>query len=110
MDKDSKIIRLWKGWTTIENAKIYENLLINKIFPAVQKKGVKGLEKVSISIQNKKAEVEFLLILQFDSIDAVKTFAGANYEIAYIPEEAQQVLLRYEETAQHYEFRKELKF
>ena len=108
MDKKTKIIRTWKGWTTLENANIYEDLLINKIFPAVQKNGVKGLEKVSISTQNNNEEVEFLLILQFDSLDAVKTFAGENYEIAYIPEEAQQVLLRYEETAQHYAFRKEL--
>lgn len=110
MDKKTKIIRTWKGWTTRENADIYENLLINEIFPEVQKKGMKGLEKVSISTQSKKEEVVFLLILQFDSLDAVKTFAGENYEIAYIPEKAKRVLLRYEETAQHYEFRKELKF
>ncbi|MEN8138798.1 MAG: antibiotic biosynthesis monooxygenase [Bacteroidota bacterium] len=108
MDNKSKIIRTWKGWTTIENAPIYEDMLINEVFPAVKKKGVDGLEKVSISIQNKKDEVEFFLILQFDSLDAVKTFAGENYEIAYIPENAQRVLLRYEETAQHYEFIKEL--
>ncbi|MEN8192773.1 MAG: antibiotic biosynthesis monooxygenase [Bacteroidota bacterium] len=108
MDKKLKIIRTWRGWTTIENAPIYEDMLINEVFPAVKKKGVNGLEKVSISVQNKKDEVEFFLILQFDSLDAVKTFAGENYEIAYIPENAQRVLLRYEETAQHYEFRKEL--
>ena len=92
MDKKSKIIRTWKGWTTIEDAKTYEDLLINKIFPAVKKKGVIGLEKVSISIQHKKKEVEFFLILQFDSLEAVKTFAGENYELAYMPEEAQRVL------------------
>ena len=85
-------------------------MLINEVFPAVKKKGVKGLEKVSISIQNKGEEVEFFLILQFESLDAVRTFAGENYEIAYIPENAQRVLLRYEETAQHYEFKKELIF
>jgi len=109
-DNKSKIIRTWKGWTTIENAPVDEDMLINEVFPAVKKKGVNGLEKVSISIQHKKDEVEFFLILLFDSLDAVKTFAGENYEIAYIPENAQRVLLRYEETAQHYEFRKELKF
>jgi len=108
MDKTSKIIRTWKGWTSIENAPIYEDMLINEVFPEVKKKGVKGLEKVSISIQHKKEEVEFFLILQFESLNAVKTFAGENYEIAYIPENAQEVLLRYDNTAQHYEFRKEL--
>ena len=110
MKEKIKIIRTWKGWTTIENAPVYEDMLINEVFPAVKKKGVKGLEKVSISIQNKEYEVEFFLILQFDSIDSVKTFAGEKYEIAYIPENARRVLSRYEETAQHYELRSELNF
>lgn len=108
MEKKSKIIRTWKGWTTIENAPVYENMLINEVFPTVKKNGVDGLEKVTISTQNKNNEVEFFLTLQFDSLDAVKKFAGENYEIAYIPENAKRVLLRYEETAQHYEFKKEL--
>ncbi|MEN8193174.1 MAG: antibiotic biosynthesis monooxygenase [Bacteroidota bacterium] len=110
MNKQSKIIRTWKGWTTKENAKIYEDLLINKIFPAVKEKGIVGFEKVSIAIQHKKEEVEFFLVLQFDSIDAVKTFAGENYENAYMPEEAQRILLRYEDTAQHYELSKVIAF
>ena len=45
----SKIIRTWKGWTTLENASIYEDMLINEVFPTVKKNGVTGLEKVSIS-------------------------------------------------------------
>ena len=110
MKINSKIIRTWKGWTTPENASIYENMLISEVFPAVKKKGVAGLEKVSISIKKSEKEVEFFLILQFDSLDAVKVFAGPNYEIAYIPDEAKKVLLRYDETAQHYEFRSELIF
>ena len=110
MNKKSKIIRTWKGWTTIENASIYEDLLINEIFRGVQKEGVKGLEKVTITRQIKNEEVEFLLILVFDSLDAIKAFAGVNYEIAYMPDKAKQVLLRYDETAQHHEFRKELNF
>lgn len=110
MNKKTKIIRTWKGWTTLKNAPIYEDMLINEVFPAVKKKGVSGLEKISISINNKKDEVEFFLILQFDSLNSVKSFAGANYDIACIPENVQRVLLRYEEKAQHYEFRKELNF
>ena len=108
MNKKGKIIRTWKGWTTHENAPIYEDMLINEVFPAVKKKGVDGLEKVSISTQRKNEEVEFFLILQFDCLDSVKTFAGENYEIAYIPENAKQVLLRYDKTAHHYELKNEL--
>ena len=108
MNKKQKIIRTWKGWTTKENASIYEDMLVNEVFPAVKKKGVEGLEKVSISTQEIKNEVEFFLILQFDCLDSVKTFAGEDYEIAYIPENARRVLIRYEKTANHYEFKKEL--
>ena len=82
MIKKQKIIRTWRGWTTIENAPVYEDMLVNEVFPAVKKKGVEGLEKVSISIQVKTDEVEFFLILQFDCLDSVKTFAGEDYEIA----------------------------
>lgn len=108
MNKASKIIRTWKGWTTLENAPIYENMLINEVFPAVKKKGVNGLEKVSISTLEKENEVEFFLVLQFDSLDAVKSFAGENYETAYIPDNAKRVLLRYDKTAQHFELKEEL--
>lgn len=108
MGDQSKILRVWRGWTTIENASIYEDMLIQEVFPAVKSKGVQGPEKVSISTKRKKNTVEFFLILQFDSLDSVKAFAGENYETAYIPENAKRVLLRYDERAEHYEFRQEL--
>lgn len=108
MCKNLKIIRTWKGWTTIENAPIYEDMLINEVFPTVKKNGVNGLEKVSISTKNKGDEVEFFLTLQFDSMDSVKSFAGENFKQAYIPENAKRVLKRYDKTAEHYELKEEL--
>lgn len=108
MTKKSKIIRTWKGRTNIENAAIYEEMLIKVIFPAVKKKGIDGLEKVSISTRRMKGEVEFFLVLQFDSLNAVKIFAGENYEAAYIPENAKRILKSYDETAEHYELKDEL--
>jgi hypothetical protein len=108
MNKKQKIIRTWKGWTSIENAPIYENMLINEVFPAVKRKGVEGLEKVSISTMKKEDEVEFFLVLQFDSLETVKMFAGENYQMAYIPDNAKLVLSRYDKTADHFELKKEL--
>jgi len=106
--KQQKIIRTWKGWTTIENAPVYEDMLINEVFPAVKRKGVNGLEKVSISTSEKQDDVEFFLVLQFDSLAAIKEFAGEDYEKAYIPENAQKVLSRYDKSARHYALKKEL--
>ena len=108
MNKKKKIIRTWKGWTSIENAPIYENLLINEVFPEVKRKGVEGLEKVSISTMEKNDEMEFFLVLQFDSLESVKMFAGEKYDIAYIPDNAKRVLSRYDDTAQHFTLKEEL--
>ena len=108
MKRERKIIRTWKGWTTLANAQTYEDMLINEVFSTVKKKGVDGLEKVSISTMEKEDEVEFFLILQFDSLDAVKSFAGEDYEKAYIPDNAKRVLLRYDDTAQHFVLKEEL--
>ena len=108
MKRPNKILRTWKGWTTLENAPIYESLLINEVFPTVKKNGVDGLEKVSISTLEMGNEVEFFLVLQFDSLESVKKFAGENYDTAYIPENAKRILSRYDLTASHFHLKEEL--
>jgi heme-degrading monooxygenase HmoA len=49
------------------------------------------------------AEVEFITIMLWDSIDAIRAIAGADYETAVIPEERRQYLSRYDAAACHYE-------
>lgn len=110
MNSKSKIIRTWKGWTTHKNAPVYEKMLVEEVFSTVKKNGVKGLTNVSISKKVMSNEVEFFLMLQFNALDDVKEFAGEDYEKAYIPDNAKSVLLRYDKTAQHYEFIDELIF
>ncbi|MFT5185702.1 MAG: hypothetical protein ACI84C_002850, partial [Flavobacteriales bacterium] len=56
---------------TFEKAPIYEDMLIYEVFPEVKKKGVFRLGKVSISDLVKEGEVEFFLILYFDSLASV---------------------------------------
>ena len=104
----NKIIRTWKGWTSLENGPIYEQMLIHEVFPTVKKNGVAGLEKVSISTCQLENEVEFFLVLQFDSLEAVKEFAGEEYETAYIPDNAARVLSRHDSHAHHFELKEEL--
>lgn len=52
-------------------------------------------------------EVEFVVLHFFDSIDAVRKFAGDNYEAAVVPEPARKLLARFDATAQHYDVRAE---
>lgn len=103
-----KIIRTWRGWTTLENAPIYEKMLINEVIPTLKRNGITGLEKVSISTKNNMDEILFFITLQFESLDAVKSFAGEDYKHAYIPENSKRVLKRYDKTAEHYELKEEI--
>jgi hypothetical protein len=97
------IARIWHGWTTIENAGIYEHLLRNEVFPSIENKKVKGYRKISLLKREREAEVEFITIMLFDNLNAVKEFAGNDYEKSYVPQKARQVLSRHDALAQHYE-------
>jgi heme-degrading monooxygenase HmoA len=48
-------------------------------------------------------EVEFVTIMHFESLDAVTAFAGADYETAYVPPQARQVLARFDERSAHFD-------
>lgn len=47
-------------------------------------------------------EVEFITLLRFDTFDAVKTFAGRDYETPVIPPECKRLLRRHRERSRHY--------
>jgi hypothetical protein len=49
--------------------------------------------------------VEFVTIMWFDSLLAVRTFAGEDYEQAVVPPRARQLLIRFDERSAHYEVR-----
>jgi hypothetical protein len=48
--------------------------------------------------------------LWFDSLEAVKAFAGEEYECAYVPAKARAVLARFDERSQHYEIREQITY
>ena len=96
------ISRIWHGWTTLENADAYENLLKTEIFPGIAAKNVAGYRGIQLLRRQLRNEVEFITIMQFDSLDAVKQFAGEDYEKSYVPDKAKRVLLRHDEKSQHY--------
>jgi heme-degrading monooxygenase HmoA len=104
------IARIWHGWTTLENADTYENLLLNEIFPGIKNMNMKGYKKISLLRRSLKDEVEFITIMIFDNLSAVKQFVGEDYEQSYVPPKAQKVLKRHDKTSQHYEIVKEFNY
>ena len=103
------ISRIWHGYTTPENADLYENLLKNEIIVALKDREIPGFREIQVFRRELGKEVEFVTVMWFESVEAVRTFAGEDYEAAYVPEEAQRILSHFDDRSQHYEVRKQFK-
>jgi heme-degrading monooxygenase HmoA len=99
------ISRIWHGWTTLDNADKYEMLLKEEIFVGIQDRHIRGFRNIQLLRRNVGEETEFVTIMSFDSLDAVREFAGEDYEAAVVPEKARAVLSHFDQRSQHYEVR-----
>ena len=95
------IARLWHGWTTAANADAYEALLRTRILPGIHR--VDGYQGAYLLRTDVADGVEFITLTLFESMDAVRAFAGADHEGAVVPPEARALLQRFDQTSHHYE-------
>ncbi|HEX7555224.1 MAG TPA: hypothetical protein VF338_01275 [Leptolinea sp.] len=99
------ISRIWHGYTTKQNADTYENLLKEEIFVGIADRKITGFQGIQLFRRDVEDEVEFITIMWFESLEAVRIFAGNDYEAAVVPPKAQAVLKRFDARSQHYEVR-----
>jgi hypothetical protein len=99
------ISRIWQGWTTPANADRYEALIRDTIFPAILARGIAGLDRLELLRRPTGEEVEFVTVMWFASMAAVRDFAGEHWEVAVVPPAARAVLSRFDATSRHYEVR-----
>ena len=97
------IARIWHGWTKRANAKAYEEMLRNEIFPSIAARKIDGYRGAELFIREDDDEIEFLTLLRFDSMDAVKEFAGADEGKPVIYPKAEPLLTRMDERSRHYQ-------
>ena len=95
------IARVWHGYTKPEHADSYEAMLKPELRPGISK--VKGYVGSYLLRRSAGAEVEFITIMLWESIDAIRAIAGADYETAVIPQERRKYLARYDANASHYD-------
>lgn len=95
--------RIWHGWTTPESADAYEQLLRGEVLPGIDR--IEGFQGAQVLRRDAGDEVEFVTLTFFDSLDAVRAFAGEDYEVAVVLPEAQQLLAHYDARSAHYEVR-----
>ena len=96
------IKRIWHGWTTPENADLYEDLLNSEVFPSIEAKRIPGYRSIELLRRDLDDEVEFITIMTFDSIQNVIDFQGDDYQRCYVPDVAQKVLKRWDKISSHF--------
>jgi heme-degrading monooxygenase HmoA len=99
------ISRIWHGYTGPGNADAYEALLRDDIIAGIEDRSIDGFREIQVFRRDLDGEVEFITVMWFDSLNAVRAFAGADHEASVVPPAARQLLARFDERSQHYEVR-----
>ena len=74
-----------------------------EILPAIAARMKEGYRGAHLLRREQEAEVEFVTILWFESLEAVRTFAGEDYEAGLLPLKARALPSRFDARSAHYE-------
>jgi len=97
------ICRIWRGWTTPQNADAYESVVRAEVIPGIEALRIEGFRHIDLLRRATDQEVEFATIMWFDDLAAVRRFMGDDYEVSHVPLVARAVLARFDERSAHYD-------
>jgi heme-degrading monooxygenase HmoA len=94
------IARLWRGWAaSAVNADRYQDFLRTTFLPALHE--IEGYQGVDVFRRTVASEIEFTTITRFDSLEAIRKFAGDDVEAAHVAPFARQLLARFDSRCLH---------
>ena len=95
------ISRQWRGIAKPGRAADYVHHLETHTFPALAK--IPGFTRASVLKREIGESTEFQIVTEWQSLDAVHGFAGADIGVAVVPEAARALLASFDEYVVHYE-------
>ncbi len=95
------IARVWHGWASVEKADAYQRHFETSVMSHLRL--VAGFRAAQLWRRQVAGEIEFAAVTTWDSLDAIRAFAGAEYERAVVEAEARRVLTRFNERVSHYD-------
>jgi heme-degrading monooxygenase HmoA len=95
------IARVWHGWASSTGADTYQEHFQSTV--VINLKQVQGFRAAELWRREEQSEVEFVAVTTWESLDAVRAFAGADYERAVVEPEARGVLTKFDQRVKHYE-------
>ena len=102
---NTKIARIWRGSTSVQDAKKLEQILREEAIQSIEKNKSNGLKGIALLTLQKENEVVFTTIMYFDSIESVIAFAGDDYLKAHIDPAVKPLLTRYDKVVEHHTIR-----
>ena len=101
-NSETRIARIWRGWTTVENATALEKILQEIAIPGIEKNKPEGLKGIQFMTLKQENEIMFTTIMYFESLESVKAFAGDDYAKAHIDPAVAPLLNRYDTIVEHH--------
>jgi heme-degrading monooxygenase HmoA len=95
------ISRHWTGVARKERGNEYIIHLQNDTFKKLN--AIQGFIDARILHRELQEGTEFLIITDWESIAAIKQFAGEQYSTAVVPQLVQDIMVRYDKEVRHYE-------
>ena len=95
------ISRHWRGVARAEEADTYCRHLQNDTFPQLSR--IPGFVAASILRRPVAQGIEFVIVTTWESIGAIRQFAGEPEDIAVVPAAVQAMMVEYDVKVAHYE-------
>jgi heme-degrading monooxygenase HmoA len=95
------IIREWRGRSSSSGVEAYPKHFRNKVLPELRH--VPGFLWAHLAQRQLDGRVEFLVITGWQSMDAIRTFAGVDVDKAVVDPDAVAALIEYDTKVTHYE-------
>lgn len=95
------ISRQWCGIAKGSEADRYVEHLRAETFPQLER--IEGFRGASILRRDVVAGVEFRIVTLWDSLEAIRGFAGDDPETAVVPDKVKAMMVSYDRAASHYE-------
>jgi hypothetical protein len=85
------ICRIWRGWTTPDNAAAYERVVRGQVIPGIEAMTIPGFPHIDLMQWAVGGEVEFTTVMWFEDLDAIRRFMGEDYTLSHVPAAARAV-------------------
>jgi heme-degrading monooxygenase HmoA len=95
------IARVWRGRTRTADAGSYDHHYRVEVLSQLRR--IPGFREARLLRRDLAGETEFMSVVLFEDLDAIRRFAGDDYETAVIADVARRVLLRFDDRVQHYD-------